>query len=138
MGLVPIPANLLKTALPFLAKNLPKLWPLLLESKNRDRIVELTRGVASATPSGRLGGKMELTEALAEGLAERAEDQVEAARARSWQRRARNMRTRLDMPISGRQQKRVHRAALEADLNALHQEISDALSEREPARPTET
>lgn len=131
---VTLPANLFKTALPFLAKQLPKLWPLLLETKNRDKLMELARSASSASPSRRLAGKLELTEELAKSLAERGDSQDEAQRARSWQRRAHNMRVRLDMPISGRQQKRAHRRALEEDLNTLHQEISEALSQDAPQR----
>lgn len=114
-------------ALPILAKNLPKLWPLLLDSKNRDKLAGLAKDLAAATPKRKLAAKMQLTEMLAESAIEQAETEGEKERAKEWQHRARNMRLRLDMPIEGRQAKRQHRDQLRQDLAQLHEEMSAAL-----------
>lgn len=115
-------------ALPILAKNLPKLWPLLLDSKNRDKLAGLVKDLAAATPKRKLAAKMKLTEMLAETAVEQAESDAEKQNAKEWQHRARNMRLRLDMPIEGRQAKRNHRNHLRQDLAKLHEEMSAALS----------
>jgi len=39
---------------PQVAKQLPKLWPLLLESKNRERLGEFFVDLANASPAKRL------------------------------------------------------------------------------------
>jgi uncharacterized coiled-coil DUF342 family protein len=122
-------------ALPKLAKHLPKLWPLLLESRNREKIIELSRELASSSPSRKLAAKMELTGALAETMADQAETDAERERAREWQSRAAKMRIRLDMPIEGVRAKREHRAQLRADLQALHAEMSDALRDAPGGSP---
>jgi hypothetical protein len=124
-----LPTKVLTVALPFLMKQLPKLWPLLLEAKNREKVMELASSLAKASPTRRLGIKLELTETLAQSLVANADTEAEAARARAWQKRARNMRTRLDMPIAGVKAARAHRSKLEADMNALHEEMSSALSD---------
>jgi hypothetical protein len=92
----------LQKALPALAKQLPKLWPLLLESKNREKVASLARDLASASPKRKLAARMSVTEMLAQSL-------------------------RLDMPVEGLKARRTHRSALHDDLGALHQEMSEAL-----------
>jgi hypothetical protein len=114
-------------SLPTLAKHLPKLWPLLLESRNREKIMELSRELASSSPSRKLAAKMELTGALAETMAEQAQTDAERAQALDWQTRAARMRIRLDMPIDGVRAKREHRAQLREDLHLLHDEMSQSL-----------
>ena len=64
----------LQKALPALAKQLPKLWPLLLESKNREKLMSLARDLASASPKRKLAARMDVTELLAQRLMEEAED----------------------------------------------------------------
>lgn len=118
---------LLQKALPLLAKHLPKLWPLLLESKNREKLRSLAGDLSSASPKRKLAGRMDVTEMLAQRLQEEAETEQERQRAGEWQSRARKMRARLDMPVEGLQARRAHRASLHDDLAALHTEMSDAL-----------
>ena len=84
-----LPTKVLTVALPFLMKQLPKLWPLLLEAKNREKVMELASSLAKASPTRRLGIKLELTETLAQSLVANADTEAEAARARAWQKRAR-------------------------------------------------
>lgn len=117
----------LQKALPALAKQLPKLWPLLLESKNREKLMSLARDIASASPKRKLAARMDVTELLAQRLAEEAEDEQQRQRAAEWQSRARKMRARLDMPVEGVKARRAHRAALHDDLAALHEEMSESL-----------
>lgn len=118
---------IVQKALPALARHLPKLWPLLLESKNREKLMSLARDLASASPKRKLAARMDVTELLAQRLAEEAEDEQERSRAAEWQTRARKMRARLDMPVEGVKARRAHRAALHDDLAALHAEMSEAL-----------
>lgn len=117
----------LQKALPALAKQLPKLWPLLLESKNREKLTSLARDLAGASPKRKLAARMDITEMLAQSLVDKADSEEERRRAAQWQTRARKMRVRLDMPVEGLKARRAHRAALHADLAALHHEMSDAL-----------
>jgi hypothetical protein len=116
-------------ALPFLAKQVPKLWPLLLEAKNREKVSALLRDAAASSPKKKLAAKMEITEMLAQTLVEQASNESERQRAEQWQRRARKLRVRLDMPVEGIKARRAHRAGLHRDLAALHEEMSHALSE---------
>ena len=118
---------ILQKALPLIAKQLPKLWPLLLESKNRDKLISLARDLSSASPKRKLAARMDVTELLAQRLREEAENEHERERASKWQSRARKMRVRLDMPVEGRQARRAHRAALHDDLAVLHTEMSESL-----------
>ena len=118
---------IVQRTLPALARHLPKLWPLLLESKNREKLTSLARDLASASPKRKLAARMDVTELLAQRLAEEAEDEQERSRAAEWQTRARKMRARLDMPVEGVRPRRAHRAALHDDLAALHTEMSEAL-----------
>lgn len=118
---------LLQKALPALAKQLPKLWPLLLETKNREKLMSLGRDLASTSPKRKLAARMEATELLAEAVAEKAEADNERSRASDWQKRARKMRVRLDMPVEGAKARRTHRKTLHEDLRELHEEMSQAL-----------
>lgn len=118
---------ILQKALPLVAKQLPKLWPLLLESKNRDKLISLARDLSSASPKRKLAARMDVTELLAQRLREESENEHERERASGWQSRARKMRVRLDMPVEGRQARRAHRAALHDDLAVLHTEMSESL-----------
>lgn len=117
----------LQKALPALAKQLPKLWPLLLESKNREKLISLARDFASASPKRKLAARMDVTEMLAQRLAEEAEDEQQRQRAAEWQSRARKMRARLEMPVEGVKARREHRATLHEDLATLHAEMSESL-----------
>ena len=121
--------KLLQKALPALAKQLPKLWPLLLEARNREKLMAILRDLASASPQRKLAARMEATELLAEKLSEEAEDEQERQRATEWRSRARKMRARLDMPVEGVKARREHRASLHDDMAALHKEMSEALRE---------
>lgn len=114
-------------ALPVIAKQLPKLWPLLLESKNREKLLSLARDLAGASPGRKLAARMEVTELLATRLGEEAEDEEQRQSAVEWRVRARKMRARLDMPVEGVQARRAHRATLHDDLAALHSEMSESL-----------
>ena len=119
----------LQKAIPVLAKQLPKLWPLLLESKNREKLMSLGRDLASASPKRKLAARMEATAMLAEAVAQKADTDEERSRAADWQKRARKMQVRLDMPVEGGKDRRAHRKALHEDLGALHAEMSETLRE---------
>ena len=127
MSLLPGVIVVFQKALPVIAKQLPKLWPLLLESKNREKLMSLAKDLASASPKRKLAARMNVTELLAERLAEEAEDVSQRQRAAEWRSRTRKMRARLDMPVEGIQARRVHRASLHDDLAALHREMSESL-----------
>ncbi|MFY0409230.1 hypothetical protein [Solicola sp. PLA-1-18] len=112
---------------PVVAKQLPKLWPLLLESKNRERLVALAGDLADASPTKRLRARLELTAALAEDVAGDASDDAERERAMGWAVRARNLDRKMNMPIAGRRAKADHRRSIRHQLAALHQEINEHL-----------
>lgn len=118
---------ILRRALPALAKQLPKLWPLLLEAKNREKVMSLLRDLASASPKRKLAARMDLTELLAQRLSEEAQSEPERAQAAEWRSRAQKLRARVDMPVEGSRARRAHRAALHADLQSLHREMNEAL-----------
>lgn len=119
--------KVLQKALPVIAKQLPKLWPLLLDAKNRDKLRSLARDLASASPKRKLAARMDVTEMLAERLEAEAVTEEERQRAADWRGQARRMRVRLDMPVEGVQARRAHRSALHDDLKALHTEMSNFL-----------
>jgi hypothetical protein len=119
---------LLRKGVPVLAKQLPKLWPLLLESKNRDKVGSLLRDLASASPTRKLAARMDLTEMLARRLVEQATTDEERTRAATWESHARKLRARLDMPVEGVKARRAHRQALHRDLGVLHTQMSEALA----------
>jgi len=113
--------------LPKLAKHLPKLWPLLLETKNRQRMTEIGRDLASRSPRRRLEGRIELTAALADTVGANAADEEERLLADEWARRARNLKIRLDMPVQGRNERKSHRASIQAQLDGLQSEMNSYL-----------
>lgn len=132
---MPLPTSLVAKALPFIAKQLPKLWPLLLDAKNRDLVMTYAKDLADKSPRRRLAANIALTEDLARSMAERAVTPTEQEQARRWQRRAAAMHDRLALPVMS--DKRAYRAQLQADLTSLHDEMSRAMREDEPpAEPT--
>ncbi len=127
-------ARVATLAVPFLMKQLPKLWPLLLDPKNRDLVRKYAIDLSSKAPGRKLAAKIDLTSDLAQSMAERATTPAEAHRAQAWQKRAAAMRDRLALPVVA--DKRKHRADLEADLRALHDEMSEVLRQGESSSPT--
>ena len=122
-----IVVNLVTKAGPWLVKQLPKLWPLLLESKNRERLAEIAKDLGSRSPAKRLRGQVELTATLAERIADQAESESEREQAQDWSRRARNLAIRLDMPVVGREAKRLHRQSVQKQLEQLQAEMDQHL-----------
>lgn len=116
--------QLVAKAAPALLKQAPKLWPLLLESRNRQWLVDTARQLANLSPQHRLRGRAEVTAALAEGLEERATDADEARVAADWARRARNLALRLDVPVTGREAGKRHRDDVARRLDDLQQEMN--------------
>lgn len=114
---------------PKIAKQLPKLWPLLLESKNRERLSEFFVDLANASPAKRLRARIELTAALAEEIATTAENDDERERALAWNRRARNLVRRNNMPIAGQRARREHRRGVKLELQALQAEMNGHLGD---------
>jgi arginine/lysine/ornithine decarboxylase len=114
---------------PSLAKQLPKLWPLLLESKNREKVGEIARDLASQSPTKRLRARVELTAQMAEGISKDASTEEEEARATEWAQRSRNLTRRLDMPIEGRKAKAEHRESVKEQLDALQAEMNAHLGQ---------
>jgi hypothetical protein len=113
---------------PWLIKQLPKLWPLLLETKNREKLQEITKDLASNSPSRRLRAKVELTATLAERMVAEAESEDEKQRAQAWSRQARNLTIRLDMPVIGREAKRSHRQSIAQQLEELQADMNRYLA----------
>ena len=111
-------------AAPALAKQLPKLWPLLLEPKNRQKLMEMTRDLASQSPTKRLKGRIELTAALADGLVDNASSEEERALALDWANRSRNLQIRLKMPAQNRTARKEQRISIQAQLDALQAEMN--------------
>lgn len=118
---------LLRKAAPLAAKQLPKLWPLLLESKNRQWVMETVADLASQSPKRRLRARIELTAALADEVGAQATSDGARARAEDWARRARNLLHRLDMPVAGRQARVAHRRSIRSRLEVLQAEMNDYL-----------
>ena len=119
---------LLTKAGPWLIKQLPKLWPLLLEAKNRERLQEIAKDLASNSPLRRLRAKVELTATLAERMVEQADSEDERQRAHAWSRQARNLTIRLDMPVIGREAKRSHRQSVAQQLEELQADMDQNLA----------
>jgi uncharacterized protein YerC len=120
-------AGLLGKAGPQVAKQLPKLWPMLLESKNREKLGGFFVDLTNNSPAKRLRARVELTAALADTIAEQAKTQEEGAEAEAWSRRARNLLRRLDMPVAGRKAKTAHRHAIREQLETLQEEMNRGL-----------
>lgn len=116
---------------PALLKQLPKLWPLLLETKNRQAILLAARDLASFTPDKRLRGAVDGTMAVAQGLAADA-DESERAKADAWVRRARDLGRQLDLPVVGREARSKRRASVAKQLTSLQGEINVHLGHEEP------
>ena len=114
---------------PALAKQLPRLWPLLLESKNREKVGGIARDLASQSPTKRLRARVELTAQMAEGISSDATTDEEKVRATAWAQRSRNLLRRLDMPIEGRKAKAEHRDSVREQLEALQAEMDDHLGQ---------
>ena len=123
---------------PWLIKQLPRLWPLLLDPKNRERVAEMTKNLASQSPGRRLRGKVDLTAAVTDRLAQESTSEAERARALEWSRRARNLVLRLDMPTTDRRMRRSQLRSVEAQLAALQAEIDGHLNQLEPLEPAPT
>lgn len=120
---------MLAKAGPQVAKQLPKLWPLLLESKNRERLGEFFLDLANASPAKRLRARLELTAALAEEIAQSATGDTEKKQAEGWSHRARNLVLRLNMPVAGTSTKRAHRRSIREQLDALQTEMNTHLAD---------
>lgn len=120
---------------PWLIKQLPRLWPLLLEAKNRERAMEAMQNLASKSPSRRLRAKVDLTAAVTDRLAQEAVSEAERARAMEWSRRARNLVLRLDMPTADRKARRVQLQSVEEQLTVLQAEIDDHLNQPAALEP---
>lgn len=120
---------------PQVAKQLPKLWPLLLDSRNRERLREVAGDLANASPTRRLRARLELTSALAEDVAADASTPQDQALAKGWSTRARNLRRKMDMPVAGRRAKADHRRSINEQLDRLHREMAEHLDAAGPAAP---
>lgn len=112
---------------PQIAKQLPKLWPLLLESKNRERLGGFFLDLANASPSKRLRARTELTAALADEIGQGAESDAERERAEAWARRARKLTLRQNLPVTGLRAKTENRRKIKAELDKLQAEMDDHL-----------
>ena len=112
---------------PQIAKQLPKLWPLLLESKNRERLGGFFLDLANASPSKRLRARTELTAALADEIGRGAESDAERERAEAWARRARKLTLRQNLPVTGLRAKTENRRKIKAELDRLQAEMDDHL-----------
>ena len=112
---------------PALAKQLPKLWPLLLEPSNRKKLMAFTSDLTNQSPTKRLRARVDLTAELAEAMAKDADAAEDLERATDWAKRARNLHLRLDMPVQGHKAKSEHRASIRAQLVALQAEMNDHL-----------
>lgn len=128
---------LLAKAGPQAAKQLPKLWPLLLESKNRERLAELAKELASASPTKRLRARVELTAALTDEIASDATSDADRVQAEAWALRARNLTRKLNMPVAGRQAKAAHRRSIKDQLDTLQSEMNEHLSTAGQLPPTD-
>jgi hypothetical protein len=121
--------DLLKRGGPQLLRQLPKLWPMLLEPKTRRMLIDVASDVASQSPAKRLRGRIDGTCAVAEGFLVEAEDPDEKQVAEGWVKRARNLRRQLDVPVQGRSARRVRRGAVADQLGQLQEEMQRRLGQ---------
>jgi len=120
--------TVLKRGGPALIKQLPKLWPLLLEQRNRDALVDAAKRAASRSPDQRLRGRVEGTVAVARDTGERAVSDEQRERAVSWGRRGHDMLAQLDIPTAHRAARAARRASVSRQLDELQQEMEETLS----------
>lgn len=113
---------------PWFVKQFPKLWPLLVDGKNREYLLGAVNGLASQSPTERLRAQVELTAAIADSMAPEAPSEEERELAQRWSRQARNLRLRLDMPFAGgRKEKRSHIKSIRTQLVDLQREMDSHL-----------
>ncbi len=112
---------------PMAAKQLPRLWPLLLESRNREKVTGMLRDLSDRSPAKRLDARLELTAALAERIGQEARTPQEQQQAAAWRDRARNLQRRADMPVGGVRSRAAHRRSVREQLAALHAEMDERL-----------
>jgi hypothetical protein len=124
-----VPVAVLAKAGPWLVKQLPKLWPLLLDAKNRERLQATLRDLASNSPTKRLRAQVNLTAVLAERMVDQAVSDVESNQAKEWNRQAKNLSLRLDMPVSGRDAKKAQRRAVQEQLQQLQAQMDQKLGD---------
>jgi len=124
--------GLLRRGGPALLKLLPKLWPLLLESKNRQALVSAAKDLASLSPEKRLRGQAEGTHAVAKELASDASEPADRARAEDWAGGARDLIHQLKMPATGREARTRRRSSVRTQLDELQAEMQQHLSRRGP------
>lgn len=123
----PIMAALTKAG-PWFVKQSPRLWPLLVDGKNREYLLAAVNGLASQSPAKRLRSQVELTAAIADNMASEAASEKDSELARTWSQQARNLLLRLDMPIAaGRKEKRTHMKSVRAQLANLQREMDSHL-----------
>lgn len=118
----PLLAALVKAG-PWFAKQAPKFWPMLLDTKNREWLVRVALDIASRSPAKRLKAKIDLTEAIANSVASEAASDAERERAQDWTRQVRALRLRVDMPIAGMKERRSHIRSVREQLHGLQQEM---------------
>lgn len=126
----PIIAILTKAG-PWFIKQLPKLWPLLLDAKNRERFLEAAQNLTSNSPANRLRAKADLTAEIADTIAKDAGSESQQVRAQGWSQRARNLGLRLAMPVPDRSARRLHRRRVQAELGELQREMDRHLGGEE-------
>jgi hypothetical protein len=122
---------LLKQAGPTLLKEVPKLWPLLLDKKVREQLIAAARNAAAQSPDKRLRGRLDGTVAVARGIAEGASDTAEQAIAQGWASRAVNLTLALDLPVDGQRNRAARRKIVKEKLAALLREMEEHLQDRE-------
>ncbi|WP_147543670.1 hypothetical protein [Aeromicrobium massiliense] len=108
---------------PLAAKQLPRLWPLLLESRNRERVTGMLRDLSDKSPAKRLDARLDLTAALAEQIGQEARTPQEREQADAWRDRARNLQRRAEVPVGGVRSRAAHRRSVREQLAALHAEM---------------
>lgn len=118
---------LLRKGGPQLLKNLPKLWPLLLDPKARSSLLGAAQDLASQSPTKRLRGRVDATIVVAQGIAAEASDESERELAERWVRRGKNLSRKLDMPVAGRKAKASNRDSVKSQLSDLQEEMENHL-----------
>lgn len=119
----------LAVAAPFIAKQVPKLWPLLLESKNREKLADVAKDLASKSPTRKLHGQIELTALQADTFGNSADSAGERELAHRWAKKARHLKIQLDMPMVDRKTAKAHKASIRQQLGELQADINAHLQE---------
>lgn len=129
----PIPAllALLRTAAPKVAPLLgPELIKWLANPVNRDKLRERLRAMKSRSRRERVRARILVTMDALEGIKENAEEPARVRFAEQGLTRAKKLLIMLDLPLSGREERKANLKSVESGLARLLDELKDDLGDQ--------